>query len=126
MEVFNPDFCEDKHFNNSLVGAAKIISKNNIVTIQDFVGIDPNFYSFMEWDEFIPNLQSSDIHKFLKFDLPQVLLKFFRTIFWNIKYKYNDYDNAMAKLTKGNKLCLCMSFSQKIYIFENLHVYFFD
>ena len=105
FEQYNPDFCEDSHFQNALVGVAQMISLNNEVIIQNFVAIDPKFYCFMEWPEFIPTLKSSTIHSFLNFDnMPRILLKFFRSIFWNIRYKDQNPNNVMIKLIEGKKI----------------------
>ena len=87
-----------------MIGVAQILSKNNELIIQNFISIDPNFYSYFEWTDFIPALVSSEIYDFLKFDkLPRILLKFFRSIFWNIRYKDQNPDNVMKSLSKGNK-----------------------
>jgi hypothetical protein len=115
LENFNPDFCENSHFNNALIGVAQIESNNNKISINNFVEIDINFYSFINWSDFIPRLKSSDIYDFLEFDnLPPILLKLFRTIFWNICYKEKHRNNVMTKLTNSNQLLSAQPISQKI------------
>ena len=101
--TFNIECCFDNEFNNQLIGVSKLEYYDQELVIVDYIEIDPSFWSYLNWSEYIEDLENSDFYAPLNLNtVPSIFMKFCRTLFWNIKEKEADHDVVPSTLHWGN------------------------
>jgi hypothetical protein len=97
----NAHYFLNSTFHDELVGVAYMVARDDKIMIKNFVELDPLFFKFLEWKDYFPEIHDKPTFKFLKYTMPQILMQFFRTLFWNIRSKQQDINNAMTSISEG-------------------------
>jgi hypothetical protein len=103
------------------IGCCQIFVSESGIEFKNFIHIDVLFFKHLKFETFIPDLNLGPYQIMDHSEIPPNLMKFFKTICWNIQLQDFYYDDVMTS-TEGMFLRM-LELSEKEQVFNSIFWY---